>query len=251
MDLCVAAGESVALVGRSGSGKTTICRLAVGLERPDTGLVRVLGADLAALRGDRRTAVLTRIGVISQDPYAALSPSARVLDIVAEPLLIARVPKAEAWMRAEAALADVGLRGRAFHARTSDELSGGERQRVGLARAIAPEPALLIADEPTSMLDAPRQQELLGTLAAVRAVRRMALLFITHDLALAAEACGRIVVLDLGRVVEDGPAARVLGSPMAEVTRALVVAARARSALMEGLGALPGGGRALRPHWSM
>ena len=176
--------------------------------------------------------MLTRVGLIAQDPYAALSPSARVLDIVAEPLIIARVAGPEARRRAALALDEVGLGDAGLHARIADELSGGERQRVGLARAIVPEPCLLIADEPTSMLDAPRQQGLLDLLTDVRAARHMALLFITHDLALAAAACERIVVMDAGRVVEDGPAAQVLGSPNAPQTRALVAAAQVRAAAM-------------------
>jgi peptide/nickel transport system ATP-binding protein len=232
-DLRVDRDESVALVGRSGSGKTTLARLIVGLERPDAGSVRLLGEDVASLRGERRRSILTRVGLIGQDPYASLSPSASVLDIVAEPLLIGRVPAREARRRAEAALAEVGLADPGFRSRIADELSGGERQRVGLARAIVPEPVLLIADEPTSMLDAPRQEGLLRLLAEVRSAHRTALLFITHDLALAATACERVVVMDAGRIVEDGRPQAVLASPRAEATRALVAAARARATVMD------------------
>jgi ABC-type glutathione transport system ATPase component len=232
VDLRVEVHESVALVGRSGSGKTTISRLIVGLEPPDTGVVRLLGEDVTALRGERRRAVLGRVGLIGQDPYAALSPSARVLDIVSEPLRIGRTQGGEARRRAAAALAEVGLEGAVFHARTADELSGGERQRVALARAIVTDPWLLIADEATSMLDAPRQQVLLGLLTEVRSTRPTALLFITHDLALAAAACRRVVVLDAGRVAEDGPTPEVLTSARSEAARALVDAAHVRAAMM-------------------
>lgn len=232
LDLRIGVHESVALVGRSGSGKTTVARLIVGLEHPDAGVIRLLGEDLATLRQDRRRAVLTRVGLISQDPYAALSPSARIADIVAEPLLIARVRAREARGRAAAALAEVGLGDQRYGVRTTDQLSGGERQRVGLARAIAPEPVLLIADEPTSMLDTTRQRELLELLAAVRATRPMALLFITHDLALAAETCERIAVMDAGRVVEHGRTSDVLRSPRTPASLALVGAGRIRSAAM-------------------
>jgi peptide/nickel transport system ATP-binding protein len=148
--------------------------------------------------------------------------------MVAEPLRISGVVADEARACAAIALADVGLAHPDFQARIADELSGGERQRVGLARAIVSRPALLIADEPTSMLDATRQRELLELLAGVRAAHPMALLFITHDLGLAAAACERIVVLDAGRVVEAGRADVVLTAPRAPATRALVEAARAR-----------------------
>ncbi len=232
VELSIGAGESIALAGRSGAGKTTLARLIVGLERPDRGSVRVLDRDLAALRGGRRRAVLSQIGMVSQDPYAALSPSMPVLEIVLEPLRIAGIPGPAARERAAAALADVGLGDTGFWQRTTDELSGGERQRVGLARAIAPQPALLLADEPTSMLDATRQREFLDLLRGVRAARSMALLFITHDLALAAAACDRLAVIDAGRIVEDGPTTVLMTRPAAEATQALVAAARARSALL-------------------
>jgi ABC-type glutathione transport system ATPase component len=242
VELSIAPGESVALVGRSGAGKSTVARLVVGLERPDEGVVRVLGEDLASIRGGRRRATLAQIGLILQDPYAALSPAMTVLDIVLEPLRIGRVPRSIAEARAARALTDAGVGDAGMWARTSDELSGGERQRVGLARAIAPEPALLLADEPTSMLDASRQLEFLALLRAVRSTRPMALLFITHDLALAAAACDRLVVIDAGRIVEDGPCAALLTTPEAAATRALVAAARARSALMAAALDDPGAG---------
>lgn len=232
VSLRLGTAETVALVGASGSGKTTVARLIVGLETPDAGTVRLLGVDVAAARGPRRRAILGRVGMIAQDPYAALSPSASVLDVVAEPLRIAGVGACEAGHRAARALADVGLGEPRSHAHTADELSGGERQRVGLARAIVHEPALLIADEATSMLDAPRQQEFVRLLPRVRSGRSLALLFITHDLALAAQACERVVVMDAGRIVEDGPAETVLAEPRAASTRALVDAARARQAVM-------------------
>jgi ABC-type glutathione transport system ATPase component len=230
--LSVGPRESIALVGRSGAGKTTLARLIVGLEPPDAGSVRVLGRDLADLRGRHRRAVLSRIGMVSQDPYAALSPSMSVLEIVLEPLRIAGIPRPAALERAIAALADVGLDDERFWQQTSDELSGGERQRVGLARAIAPRPALLLADEPTSMLDATRQQEFLDLLRRIRAARSMALLYITHDLALAAAVCDRLAVIEAGRIVEDGPTVALLAGPAAPATQALVAAARARSAML-------------------
>ncbi|MDO8484963.1 MAG: ATP-binding cassette domain-containing protein, partial [Candidatus Limnocylindrales bacterium] len=115
------------------------------------------------------------------------------------------------------------------------ELSGGERQRIALARAIALRPDLLVADEPTSMLDASRQTEFLALIRGLRTGRQMSLVYITHDLALAAAACDRIVVLDAGRVVEAGPTADVVSRPRASVTRALVAAVRARASAVSGV----------------
>lgn len=231
VDLRVGAAESVALVGRSGSGKTTIARLVVGLEPPDSGVVRLRGVDLVSTRRTARRSLLARVGLIAQDPYASLSPSMRIIDIVAEPLRIAGVGATEARERATRALIAVDLGDPSLHGRTADELSGGECQRVGLARAVVTEPDLVVADEPTSMLDAPRQREFLAILGAIRARRPLALLLVTHDLALAMGTCDRVVTLEAGRVVEDGPTDAVLAMPQAPATRALLGAARARQAV--------------------
>lgn len=229
VDLQIAAGEAVALVGPSGAGKTTLARMIVGLEPPDGGHVRLFGVDLQALCGQRRREILGRIGIIFQDPYAALSPNARVLDIVLEPLLVHGFRVGAARNRAIEVLEEVGLGDERFRHRYPGELSGGERQRIALARAIALRPDLLVADEPTSMLDASRQTEFLALIRGLRAGHQMSLVYITHDLALAAAACDRIVVLDAGRVIESGPTADVVSRPRESVTRALVAAVRARA----------------------
>jgi ABC-type glutathione transport system ATPase component len=221
--LQVAHGEAVGLVGRSGAGKSTLARLACGLSAPDAGSVRLEGRDPAAAgRG--------RAHLVFQDPYEALPPSLRVADIVAEPLVIARAcPPRERGERARAALVEVALEPGRFAHRYPHELSGGERQRVALARAIVARPALVVADEPAAMLDAALAAELVELVAALRSRHGMAWLLITHELGLAARVCDRLVVLGDGRVVDDGPAARVLSAPAGAEAAALVAASQERA----------------------
>ncbi len=236
VDLVIRPGEAVGLVGPSGAGKSTLARMILGLEPPDSGRVRLFGVDLGAVSGSDRRAVLRRVGVVFQDPYAALSPSLTVLDIVLEPLLVHRSPMTSARTRAIEALEAVGLADPRFRRRLPDQLSGGERQRAGLARAIALRPELLIADEPTSMLDASRQLEFVELVRDLRSRYGLTLLFVTHDLALAAAACDRLVVLDAGRVVEDGPVTGIVAEPRAAVTKSLVAAVRARTSSLASAG---------------
>lgn len=214
------AGESVGVVGASGSGKSTLARLVVGLLAPDAGRVVVEGRDLRGLRGAERRALGRRLHLVFQDPYAALPPAMRVRDIVAEPLVIHGL-KADLQRRVLTALAEVALD--AAHARRlPGELSGGERQRVALARAIVTRPQLIVADEPTAMLDTTTSADLLRTMARLRDEQGVAWLHITHDLALAAAFCGRLVVIDKGRIVESGDTGGVLSRPAHPATRELV-----------------------------
>lgn len=225
----VAAGETVGLVGGSGAGKSTVARLVVGLERADRGRVVVAGRDIAALRGRHLRAARRGLHLVFQDPYAALAPTMTVGAIVAEPLVIHGVGSAaERRRRARSALAEVALGPPARYAeRHPHELSGGERQRVALARALVLAPRLVIADEPTAMLDASRRVELLTLMANLQTTHGIAYLFITHDLALTQGFCDRLVVLRHGRVVEQGLTADVLGCPSHPYTTALVDAVRA------------------------
>ncbi|MDP9020182.1 MAG: ATP-binding cassette domain-containing protein [Actinomycetota bacterium] len=219
----VAAGETVGLVGGSGAGKSTVARLVSGLVDPDAGTIRVDGHDLAGLSRAQRRAVRRRVHLVFQDPYASLPPGRRVADIVAEPLVIHRVATGEERRRRVLdALAEVALSPERYAARFPHELSGGERQRVALARAVVLRPELIIADEPTAMLDASTRAGLLRLLADLRAVHGVAYLYITHDLALADGFCDRLVVLRHGQVVEQGLTAEVLGRPAHPYTAALV-----------------------------
>ncbi len=220
----VAAGETVGLVGGSGAGKSTVARLVGGLVDPDAGTIRVDGHDLAELSRGQRRAVRRRVHLVFQDPYASLPPGRRVADIVAEPLVIHRVATGEERRRRVLdALAQVALAApERYAARFPHELSGGERQRVALARAVVLRPELIVADEPTAMLDASTRAGLLRLLADLQELHGVAYLYITHDLALADGFCDRLVVLRHGQVVEQGLTAEVLGRPAHPYTAALV-----------------------------
>lgn len=223
VDLDVAAGETVALVGGSGAGKSTVARAVAGLVAPEGGRILLDGVDLPTLR--RREARRRRrtLHLVFQDPYAALPPTLRVSDVVAEPLVIHRAGGREE--RVAEALAAVQLPGR-LHRRYVHQLSGGERQRVALARALVTGPRLVLADEPTAMLDASLRRDLVDLLGTLAAQSGTAVLHITHDLALAARSCARTVVMRAGRVVEHGPTGDVLSAPQHEYTAALVAACR-------------------------
>ena len=225
VDLVVAASEVVGLVGGSGAGKSTVARAVAGLERVASGRIRFDGVDLTDLRGAARRRARRGLHLVFQDPYASLPPTLPVGRIVAEPLVIHRLGDREA--RVHDALGAVHLPpGRYLH-RYPHQLSGGEHQRVAFARALVTEPRLVLADEPTQMLDASLRAEIADLLEELRARRGVAVLHITHDLALAQRSCDRLVVLRAGRVVEQGPTGAVLARPEHPYTRALIDAARA------------------------
>ncbi len=224
----MAAGEVVGLVGSSGAGKSTIARMIGGIEAPDAGSIRFEGVDLVRLRGRRRRALGSRLSLIFQDPYASLAPSMRVAQIVGEPLVIHRIASGEALReRVLKALAEVELTPpERYAARLPHELSGGQRQRVALARALVLRPALIVADEPTGMLDAALRRALIELIDGLRTTHGMAVLLITHDLALTTGFCDRLLVLAAGEVVEQGPTDHLLTAPRHPATTALVHAAR-------------------------
>jgi peptide/nickel transport system ATP-binding protein len=214
--LRIAVGESVGLVGASGSGKSTLARLLTGLERPDSGWVRLDGQDPA-----QRDAVRHSVQLVFQDPFDSLDPRWRVGRIVAEPLERDRLPAAERQARVSQALAEVDLpadaAGRFPHA-----FSGGQRQRIAIARALVARPRLVVLDEPLSALDGAIQAQLLDLLAQLRARHGLAYLLVSHDLSVVRQLCSRVVVLDEGRVAEEGPVARVLQAPGSAAARALL-----------------------------
>ncbi|MQA14641.1 MAG: ATP-binding cassette domain-containing protein [Pseudonocardiaceae bacterium] len=224
VDLEVAAGEMVGLVGGSGAGKSTVARAIAGLERPDSGTIALDGADLATLSRRQQRDRRRQLHLVFQDPYTALPPAMRVRRIVAEPLVIHGL--AERDRRVHDALAAVHLPPERYLSRYPHQLSGGERQRVAFARALVTEPRLVLADEPTQMLDASLRAELVDLMEELRSGRGVAVLHITHDLALAQRSCDRLVVLRGGRVVEQGPTHAVLARPAHPYTRALIDAAR-------------------------
>jgi oligopeptide/dipeptide ABC transporter ATP-binding protein len=225
VDLSIARGETVGLVGESGSGKSTLGRLMLGLIAPSAGRVMLDGADLATLGAARLRAARRRMQIIFQDPYSSLDPRRRVGAQIADGLAIHRmVPRRERVERVRALLAQVGLS--PVHAdRYPHEFSGGQRQRIGIARALATRPEFLVADEPVSALDVSVQAQVLALLADLCAQSAVALLFISHDLPVVRSLCARVVVLYLGRVMEEGPAAAVFETPRHPYTQALLSAA--------------------------
>jgi putative ABC transport system ATP-binding protein len=201
IDLTVTAGESVALLGPSGSGKSSLMAVLAGLERPSGGEVRVAGLDFVGLDEDRLAiARRGRIGIVLQAFH--LLPTMTALENVAVPLELAG--KADAFARAANELEAVGLGHRLTH--YPAQLSGGEQQRVAIARALAPRPALLFADEPTGNLDAANGSAIMDLLFARHREAGATLFVITHDAGLAAR-CGRIVELGDGRILADRPTA--------------------------------------------
>jgi len=203
----------VAVVGESGSGKTTLARCIVGLHGNWTGEITFQGARLAPRLRERPKDVLRRIQYIFQNPYTSLNPRKTVGQIVAQPLEeLLGLPLRERSERAVRALEDVSLSGD-FVSRYPDQLSGGERQRVAIARALVVEPDLLICDEVTSALDVSVQAVIVEELRRLQRERHLAMLFITHNLALVRSIAQHAVVLRDGAVVESGPVEQVLEHP--------------------------------------
>jgi oligopeptide/dipeptide ABC transporter ATP-binding protein len=218
-------GEILALVGESGCGKSTLALTLMGLEKPTAGTMAFESRDVTHLTGRELKQMRRYIQMVFQDPYESLSPLMTIGQIVAEPLVVHRLAtdKGERAERVRRAMEDAGLKpAETFLNRFPHELSGGQRQRVVIAGALVLEPAVLLADEPVSMLDVSIRAEILNLLAELRTTRGISILFITHDLATAAYFTDRVAVMYLGRIVEIGPTRDVLAAPAHPYTRALL-----------------------------
>lgn len=197
LSFSVAPGESYGIVGESGSGKSTVLRVLAGLNREWNGDVTILGRKQPKLRDK---AFYRAVQMVFQDPYGSLHPKKTVDDTLAEPLAIHGIGDAEA--RIERAMKDVGLPN-SFRFRFPHQLSGGQRQRVAIARALVLEPKILLLDEPTSALDVSIQAEVLNLLQALRKERDLTYILVSHDLAVVAHMCERLLVMQFGRGVEE------------------------------------------------
>ncbi|TPG41890.1 ABC transporter ATP-binding protein [Roseomonas nepalensis] len=214
-------GGTLGIVGESGSGKSTLARCVMRLLRPETGRIRLGDTELLSLPATAWRRETHRIQMVFQDPYASLNPRRRAGDLVAQGPILHGVPRAEAMARARALFELVGLSPDSL-GRFPHEFSGGQRQRIGLARALALRPEVLVADEAVSALDVSVQAQVLRLLADLQKRLGLSLLFITHDLRVAAQICDRIAVMRDGHVVEEGTAEQVFGAPRNEYTRTLL-----------------------------
>ena len=215
------AGETLALVGESGSGKSTVARALCRLVAPSSGEVLLRDAP-AGRRGQALRRYRREVQLVLQDPFASLNPSFSVEHHIRRPLRISGHPRAGIDQQIDQLLRSVNLSPpRVMAKKYPHELSGGQRQRVAIARALAPDPAVMLADEPVSMLDVSIRLEILNLLDGLKRDRNLALLYITHDLATARHFSGRIMVMYRGEIVENGPADEVILNPAHPYTQLL------------------------------
>ncbi|TQF80982.1 ATP-binding cassette domain-containing protein [Elioraea sp. Yellowstone] len=224
VDLDIARGETLGLIGESGCGKSTLGRLLIRLHDPTGGTIRFDGQDITALSEDALRPLRPRMQIVFQDPYASLNPRRTVREIVGLPLLLhAHLRGPEAETRILQMLDRVGL-ARAHMDRYPHQFSGGQRQRIGIARALILKPEFVVCDEPVSALDVSVQAQVLGLLRDLRAEMGLTLLFVSHDLAVVAHLAHRIAVMYLGAIVEEGPRDAVTRRAAHPYTRALLAA---------------------------
>jgi peptide/nickel transport system ATP-binding protein len=219
--------ETVGIVGESGSGKSTLARCVARLIEPSSGKIEANGRSVAHLRGRQLSPFRRDVQVIFQDPYRSLNPRQTVGSSIIEGPLNFGVSRSVAWARAEELMGLVRLRPEALN-RYPNEFSGGQRQRISIARALACDPKLLIADEAVSALDVSVQAQILTLLDEIQRLTSIGILFITHDLRVASQICDRVIVMRQGRIVEQGAVADVFFAPKEDYTRRLLAAAPGR-----------------------
>ncbi len=227
VSLAVHPGETVGIVGESGSGKSTVARCIARLIEPTGGDILAGGHSVAKAQGKRLSPFRRQVQVVFQDPYRSLNPRRTVGESIIEGPLNFGVPRAQAWARAEELMALVRLTPQALR-RYPSEFSGGQRQRISIARALACDPQVLIADEAVSALDVSVQAQILELLREIQQRLGIGILFITHDLRVASQICDRVIVMQRGRIVEEGTAQAVFDAPQHPYTRALLAAAPGR-----------------------
>jgi peptide/nickel transport system ATP-binding protein len=224
VSLAVRCGETLGLVGESGSGKSTLCRAILQLVAPDSGSVRFDGREIAGLSRWRMRPLRSQMQMVFQDPYASLNPRKRVGQIVGDPLRLQGLASgAEVRRRAQELLERVGLSPEHYD-RFPHEFSGGQRQRIGIARALAPEPRLIVADEPVSALDVSIRAQIVDLLAELQDELGLTYVFVAHDIGVVRHVSDRIAVMHDGRIVEEGPADRVCEQPTDPYTKTLLAA---------------------------
>jgi peptide/nickel transport system ATP-binding protein len=214
-------GETLGVVGESGSGKTTVSRIVTRLLEADGGEVTIDGCDLLSASTRELRALRKDIQMVFQDPMASLNPRRRVIELIAQGPIVQGVSRDVAYARARELLSLVELPAAAAD-RYPHEFSGGQRQRIGIARALAMEPRVIVADEPVSALDVSVQAQVLRLLTDLRERLHLSLLFVTHDLRVAAQLCDKVIVMSRGEIVEAGPTAEIFANPTHPYTRALL-----------------------------
>jgi len=229
----LARGETLGIVGESGSGKSTVARCVVRLMDADNGKIILNGTDLRPLGRSAMRQYRANIQMVFQDPFASLNPRTRVGKIISQGPLIQGKSKKDAQARARELLSIVGLDERAYD-RYPHEFSGGQRQRIGIARALALNPDVLVADEPVSALDVSIQAQILQLLDDIRDRMKLSMIFITHDLRVAAQVCDRLVVMQNGKVVETGFTEEMFRAPKASYTKELLAAVPGQNWVLPG-----------------
>ena len=223
VDIELKSGETLGIVGESGSGKSTLARCLIKLIISDSGKIFLNGNDITNLNRKEMRPYRKRLQMVFQDPFASLNPRIKVGDIIAQGPIIQGEDKMNAYARARELISIVGLDERAFD-RFPHEFSGGQRQRIGIARSLALKPDILIADEPVSALDVSIQAQILKLLDQIRTKMNLSMIFITHDLRVAAQVCDQVAVMQNGNVVETGATQQLFAKPAHEYTKSLLAA---------------------------